>query len=181
MMLLFGFFLFSISEHSFILKAAKKLFIARTRDQNLFKKDDRQNIDIKSLSSKARHELELHRPIKFHYRDNVLLYLSNHLPSCCFPSKLWPKQKRFTKLYNMTKQKLQGELNVIKVIKNLRNQKILAQNSVMTKEVKNQMKHQKQNLLNLEDTSDFDSNASTEQDVSIHLEDIELLDITAPH
>ena len=44
MMLLFGFFLFSISEHSFILKASKKLFIARTKDAKLFKKDDRQNI-----------------------------------------------------------------------------------------------------------------------------------------
>jgi len=41
MMLLFGFILFPISEHAFILKAAKKLFIARTKDKNLFKKDDR--------------------------------------------------------------------------------------------------------------------------------------------
>ena len=31
-MMLFGFFLFPISEHSYVLKAAKKLFIARTRD-----------------------------------------------------------------------------------------------------------------------------------------------------
>jgi hypothetical protein len=44
MMLLFGFFLFSLSEHSYILKASKKLFIARTKDKNLFKNDDRQNI-----------------------------------------------------------------------------------------------------------------------------------------
>jgi hypothetical protein len=41
MMLLFGFFLFTVSEHSFILKASKKLFIARTKDKNLFKTDDR--------------------------------------------------------------------------------------------------------------------------------------------
>jgi hypothetical protein len=77
MMLLCGFFLFSISEHSFVLKAAKKLFIARTRTQNLFKVDARQNIEIKALSKKAQGELELHRAIKLHYRDNVCLYLSN--------------------------------------------------------------------------------------------------------
>ena len=35
-MLLFGFFLFPISEHSFILKAAKKMFMARTTDKGLF-------------------------------------------------------------------------------------------------------------------------------------------------
>ena len=40
MMLVFGFFLFSISEHSFIIKAAKKLFIARTREE-LFVYDPR--------------------------------------------------------------------------------------------------------------------------------------------
>ena len=45
MMLLFGFFLFGISEHSFILKAAKKLFIARTRSE-LFKNDHKHNIEI---------------------------------------------------------------------------------------------------------------------------------------
>jgi hypothetical protein len=31
----------TISKHSFILKAAKKLFIARTRDKDLFKNDPR--------------------------------------------------------------------------------------------------------------------------------------------
>ena len=40
-MLLFGFFLFGISEHSYVLKAAKKLFIARTRNPNLLKEDSR--------------------------------------------------------------------------------------------------------------------------------------------
>ena len=32
MMILFGSFLFPISKHSFVLKAAKKMFIARTKD-----------------------------------------------------------------------------------------------------------------------------------------------------
>jgi len=41
MMLLFGFVLYSISEHSYVLKASKKLFIARTRNPNMFKEDSR--------------------------------------------------------------------------------------------------------------------------------------------
>lgn len=36
-MLLFGFFLFPISEHSFILQALRRLYKARTTDDSLFK------------------------------------------------------------------------------------------------------------------------------------------------
>lgn len=39
MMILFGVFVYPISAHSFILKAAKKLFIARSKDPNMFKID----------------------------------------------------------------------------------------------------------------------------------------------
>jgi hypothetical protein len=46
MMLLFGFFIYPLSEHSYILKASKKLFIARTRDERLFKHDPRQDVSI---------------------------------------------------------------------------------------------------------------------------------------
>ena len=41
MMILFGIFVYPISEHSYILKAAKKLFIARSNDSNIFKDDPR--------------------------------------------------------------------------------------------------------------------------------------------
>jgi hypothetical protein len=67
-------------------------------------------------------------------------------------------------MYNYSKQKLINELNIIKLIKNLRNQKILSKNSLLTKEVKNQIKHQEQNLINLEDTSDFDSDEMSSED-----------------
>ena len=36
MMILFGVFVYPISAHSFILKAAKKLYTARTKDGRLF-------------------------------------------------------------------------------------------------------------------------------------------------
>ena len=35
-MIIFGFILFPISEHSFYLKAARMLFFARSKDQNMF-------------------------------------------------------------------------------------------------------------------------------------------------
>jgi len=64
-------------------------------------------------------------------------------------------------MYNLTKSKLENELNIVKLVKNLRNQKILAKNSLLSKEVKNQITHYEKNLLNLEDESDFDSEASS--------------------
>jgi hypothetical protein len=41
MMILFGIFVYPISNHSYILKAAKKLFIARVKDKDMFKNDPR--------------------------------------------------------------------------------------------------------------------------------------------
>lgn len=39
-MLLFGFFLYPISEHSFILQALRRLYKARTKDDTIFRKDE---------------------------------------------------------------------------------------------------------------------------------------------
>ena len=40
MMILFGFMIYPYSEHSYVLKVAKKLFIARTHEEKLFKLDE---------------------------------------------------------------------------------------------------------------------------------------------
>ena len=94
MMLIFGFMIYPISEHSYVLKVAKKLFIVRTRDEDFFQKDPRQNIDVKALSPKVQKELDLHRAIKLYKQDNICLYIANVMGSC-FPSSLWPKKKQF--------------------------------------------------------------------------------------
>ena len=39
-MIFFGFFLYPISYHSFIIKAAKKMFFARSSDRTLFSRPD---------------------------------------------------------------------------------------------------------------------------------------------
>jgi hypothetical protein len=40
-MMMLGGLMFPVSEHSFILKASKKLFIARTKDDSILLKDPR--------------------------------------------------------------------------------------------------------------------------------------------
>lgn len=174
MMLLFGFIIFPISEHSYVLKVAKKLFIARTREVQLFKPDPRQNIEVKALSEKVKKELDLHRAIKLHKKDNICLYLSNRLGRF-FPSFIWPKKSQFQKLYNKTRDKIERQLNIIKLIKNVRNQKVISKNSILTDMLKQQLKHCEKNVIDLEDTSDFDSASDMEnsEDVQIDNDHIE--------
>jgi len=52
-MLLFGWLMFPISEYSFILKAAKRLFLARTTDHEMFEytKCDKQHIIYKEVKN----------------------------------------------------------------------------------------------------------------------------------
>ena len=92
MMILFGFMIYPYSEHSYVLKVAKKLFIARTHEENLFKMDESKSLNTKGLSPKVQKELDLHRSIKLYKKDNICLFLSNQF-GCLFPSKLWPKKK----------------------------------------------------------------------------------------
>ena len=54
---MFGWMLYPISEHSFVLKTAKKLFLARTRDPNLLKDDPKVDITVKGYSKKVQEEL----------------------------------------------------------------------------------------------------------------------------
>jgi len=52
-------------------------------------------------------------------------------------------------------------------MKTARNQKILSKQSMLSKQVKQQLDHNEKNLLNLEDTSDYDSNYTIDADSSI--------------
>ena len=92
--MLFGFFVYPISEHSYVIKAAKKLFIARTRDGSIFKKDPRQKIKIDALSSKSLKELDQHHAIKLRKKDSFCLLVSNQM-GCFFPNGLWRNKKKF--------------------------------------------------------------------------------------
>lgn len=80
-MICFGFMLYPISEHSFYLKAFKKLFLAKTADENIFIKkkikSKHQKIDVKNKKTK---ELQ-HRQINISLGSSVQLYLKNYLSS----------------------------------------------------------------------------------------------------
>ena len=56
-------------------------------------------------------------------------------------------------MYEDGTQRIEAELNIVKVIRALRNIKILMRNSLMSKRVKYEIKHAEKNLINI-DSSD---------------------------
>lgn len=51
-------------------------------------------------------------------------------------------------------EKLEDHLDIVKIVKSLKKLKILMENSLMTEEVKKQIKHSEKNLIYLSDSGD---------------------------
>ena len=88
--------------------------------------------------------------------DNIRLYFANLLgpmcSTCCFP-----KRDKFKKLYEEGEDKIESELNIVKIMKTLRDMKILLKGTLMNDVgTKFQVKHAAKNILNLDDTSDLE-------------------------
>lgn len=97
-MLVFGFILFPISEHSFTLKAAKKMFKARTAENGLFNSPTKvlkQPEEYeKKLSMRQTKEIAKHHEIRIKYMDGVKLYIANCM-GCWFPNFMWRNVTKF--------------------------------------------------------------------------------------
>jgi hypothetical protein len=135
-MMLFGFILYPISEHSFILKASKMMFLARVIDGNLLRKSiarkPQKNLD--HLSEKELKEREYHRIIRLKFMDSASLFIHHRISFLkCI---MWRENQRISKIYNDTQHILHKELNIIKIIRSIRDIKILMKNSLMTPELK---------------------------------------------
>lgn len=113
-MLLFGFFLFPISEYSYVMRATSRLFLARTKENDLFAKtntEDRHstkfakkvdksllNVDNKN-DDDLKKEMKKHRVIKISFLDNLKLYVSKIL-GCEFLDRCFWKRNKLMKLYD---------------------------------------------------------------------------------
>ena len=102
-MIVFGFFLFPMSEHSFILRAARLLYFGRTKEQLLL--DNSRNPDKHEKLEKwmntnkytelkcsyLQSEISKHRIIKLTLVDNIKLFFANILQGICCDS-CWSKK-----------------------------------------------------------------------------------------
>jgi hypothetical protein len=159
-MITFGILFYPISEHSFIMTATKKLFMARTNEPDLFLQPkeievDKHFVKVKKKSRRVSKELAKHKEIRVRMADNVLLFLQNRL-GCLFPSRLWSKSDKLAKLFEEGADRLDTNLNLVKIIKNLRNMRCLMKYSLLTPEIEFMIKNAEHNLINVDDSSDND-------------------------
>ena len=112
------------------------------------------------MTSKSKSELaeiNRHHEIKITWQDNLRLFLANSLGGlfcdCC-----WGKKRKMQRLYEEGQDRIETELDLVKLMKNLRNMKVLMRNSLMNKQVKFDILHSYKNLINLD--SDLGSDHS---------------------
>lgn len=149
-MLMFGFFLYPISEHSYITRATQRLYLARTQDGKLFEKITKDDIDSKEYAQKIdksllqegnedeekfRKNIRKHRVIKISFWDNLKLYITKDW-SWEIWGKLWPKKDKLAKLYEKGQDAIESQLNLLKIMKSLKNIKILMRQTTMTQKKK---------------------------------------------
>jgi len=100
-MLFFGFFLQPISEHSFLLQAIKKLFLARTNDDDLFldkntkltqKINSKNSVNRSNCNQKLEKEVKMHRVARVKLWDSIQLYASTTF--CCFCLKPYSNERK---------------------------------------------------------------------------------------
>ena len=68
----------------------------------------------------------------------------------CFCDFCWTKKKKLQKLKAKGADKIETELNIVKIMNYLRNFKVVLKNSLLTKDVKQKIKHTGKNLIELD-------------------------------
>ena len=135
---MFGIFLVPISEFSFVIKALQKLYLARTTQTGLFKNDKMRKKKnktkfktIKTLTpSKFKDtpletEVNMHYPIKLRLCTSLKLYIMSTLGCLFCKCAKNKKDTQLLKLYEAGQERLANDLSVEKMIKSLRDMKIL--------------------------------------------------------
>ena len=68
------------------------------------------------------------------------------------PRVFFGKRDMFIKLYEKGQERIESELDIVKIIRSIRNMKVLLKNSFMDEEIKYKILHSKKNLINIDET-----------------------------
>lgn len=168
-----------IAQHMYYVMAIKRLFFARTNDESILKSSKERNADIHivkyldhqrygvkmELDRPLQKEIAKHRLVRLRRTDVILLFLHAYCPCfkyiCC-----WKNRAIVTKLFNEGKMKIEKDLNIIKLVKNLKRLQILMRSSFFNRDVKFQIAHSVYNCINLQEV---ESECSHGDDHHLHL------------
>lgn len=150
--LILGFLISPISEASFIMMSAKRMFLVRTKHNELFEKPATKKSIGKHVS--CCHEYKHNRVINLKTKDRICVYIQNILGSAFCCQRCWPNHKKLTMLFDCTQARLKQELDIVKLVRNTRNSKSLLKNSLMSPEIKRRLSHTDKNLVDIDTSSD---------------------------
>jgi len=123
-MVIFGIFMFPISEHSFYLKATKSLFLARTNDDQFFRSKKTKGKIKDTHQTSEEEELKQNRTIKVGIPSSIKLFLSRQL-GWLFPTRAWSQRVKMEKLYKEGSRRMNDLLDVVQMVRNIRNFKVI--------------------------------------------------------
>mmetsp|Transcript_1880 Transcript_1880/g.2596 ORF Transcript_1880/g.2596 Transcript_1880/m.2596 type:complete len:210 (-) Transcript_1880:575-1204(-) len=150
-----------ISRHSFVLKATKKMYKGRTKDPGLFKIDKKPKYlpaSAYKVDDKVKKEQNKNRKISIRLLDSLLLYFTNSVFGrfCCL-GMCWRNKQKFQKLYNIGSKRIENELNIVKIMKNIKDMKICLRHSLMSGPIKARIAHTNKKVIDLDETGQSSS------------------------
>ena len=112
----------------------------------------------------VKNEVQKHKHIRIKFWENLLLFISDSWFSFIVPHKFWTKKRKLLKLLREGRKRIEKELDIVKIMKSLRDIKLLMKNSLMTPDIKYQVVHSEKNFIDIELDED-DSSESEDFDV----------------
>lgn len=142
-MICLGIFINPVSEHSYIIKASKKIFLARSKNKSLFKLNKKyQDIELKrkycgmdpdKIPENLKEQIDMHQHIHIEFWQSLHLFIRNYFtqkfPNCscrCFGINIQAgKRTDLQKVFYEGKDRLEKEFDVVNLIDVVQNFKIL--------------------------------------------------------
>ena len=81
-------------------------------------------------------EILTHRIISVKLKDWIRLYFAKHAGFLCCSRCMFKRKDQFLKLYERGQDRIDAELNIVKIMKTLRDLKILMKNSLLDEEMR---------------------------------------------
>jgi hypothetical protein len=108
-------------------------------------------------------EVKKHKPVILSMRNNFILYFVRIFETCLrtkWYNCISKKNEQLLFLWNSAQKKIENDLDVVRIIKHLRELRIALSNQMINEKMKFQINHHHKNVINIENEDDMDSGDS---------------------
>lgn len=78
-------------------------------------------LDENKFPEEKKETYKRHRHINISLKDSACLYLYNSIPCCFRKENCWEKKEKLKKLFDIGAGRIETELNVVRLMRNMRN------------------------------------------------------------